>query len=532
MSTKKSPVDRIKERHEAAELAYQAILASPEALANFCVIDGASGPVPLKLWPCQKRVIRSVLTNKRTLVLKARQVGISWASGVIALWWAMVHPGVTVLMLSIGERESVELLRRVRRLWESLPEPIRSRWSVDSAAHRFAIKSPHGTSAIVSLPSSSSAGRGYTVSFLVLDEAAFMSNGEERLAALLPTIGDQGNVLMLSTANGATGLFHDLWRGASGGENDWNPVFIRADERPGRGAEWIEAERNALGELAGQELPMTPSEAFISSGSGVFDAGTLHQVLETQCSEPVWIGRIERDATGVHAMKNKDGLWRVWQWPEKGRKYVIVADVCAGQGARDYSHAVIYDIESWDQVAYLHGKPTPGALAVELMNAGWLYQHDGRPAMLCPEANNYGQATIATLTDSGYPNLYHHNRMDQERPDETRLIGFYTSQKSKALAIGALQTGLRERTLGVRDPAFITEALGYIINDNGKLTAGPGLHDDRVMANAIASLVLQWSGVADALGSNTTRPSDLPRASFYMNDRGNRRDRIRTGTVA
>jgi len=523
-------LDKARAKAEAVEVAYQAILASPDALAVFCVIDGAEGPMPLDLWPCQQRVIRSVLTSKRTITLKARQVGISWASALIALWWAMTHPGTTVLMLSIGDRESIELLRRVRRLWDSIPEEITSRWDSDASVHRLAIKSPHGTSSIISLPSSSSAGRGYTVSLLVIDEAAFMQNGEERLAALLPTIGDQGRVLMLSTANGATGLFHDAWRGAVAKTNDWQPIFIRADERPGRGTDWIDRERAALGELAGQELPMNAAEAFISSGSGVFDTKTLHNLLE-HCSDPVWRGSITRDAAGVNAQKNEHGLWRIWQWPQKGRKYVIVADVCAGQGARDYAHAVIYDLASWDQIGYLHGKPSPGALAVELMNAGWLYQNDGRPAMLCPEANGYGQATIVTLTDGGYPNLYHHNRMDQEQPNETRLVGFYTSQKSKALAIGALQTGLREHTIGVRDPEFVTEALGYILNDSGKMTAGPGLHDDRVMATAIASLILQWSGVSDAIVSGLTGPENLPRASFYRNDREHRRDRIQTGTV-
>lgn len=517
---------------EAIELAYQAILASPIALASLCVIDGPAGPEPLDLWDCQKRMIQTVMTEKRTVVLKPRQVGCSWAAGALALWWAMAHPGTTTLILSIGEREAIELLRRVRRLWESLPAPIRARWDVEAAQHRFALKTPHGTSSILSLPSSSSAGRGYTVSLLILDEAAFMPAAEERMGALLPTIGDIGRAVMLSTANGVSGYFADIWQQAQAGENDWSTVFIRADERPDRGEEWIARERSALGVLGPQEYPMNPDEAFLNSGANVFPPDLLHRINEEQCGAAPWAGRIDRDAAGVHAIRDDEGPWHLWEPPKAGRRYLIAADICAGQGARDFAHAAIYDIDSWDQVGYLHGKPSPGVLAGELIKAGWLYKQGDRPALLVPEANAYGQATIATLTNDGYPHLYHHNRMDRDSPDETSLIGFYTSQKSRTLALGALQSGLRERTIGVRDPAFIKEALAFIIDDNGKMTAGPGAHDDRVMCHAIAALVLQWSGVADSLRGNATDLASLPRASFYLNDRDGRGKRNLTGTVS
>lgn len=517
---------------EALEVAYQAALASPLALGALCTIDGPAGPEPLHLWDCQVRVIQTAINQKRTIVLKPRQVGISWGSGLLALWWAMAHPGTTTLILSIGEREAVELLRRVRRLWDSLPAGIKSRWDVEPAQHRFALGTSHGTSAIISLPSSSSAGRGYTVSLLILDEAAFMPSAAERMGALLPTIGDIGRVVMLSTANGVSGYFADVWQQSVANENDWEDVFIRADERPDRGMEWIARERAALGVLGPQEYPMNPEEAFLNSGANVFPPELLHQINEEQCSPAPWVGRLDRDAAGVHAIRDDDGEWNLWTPPQPGRKYLIAADVCAGAGARDSAHVVIYDIESWDQIGFLHGKPSPGQLGQELIKAGWLYKSGDRPALIAPEANSYGQATIATLTNDGYPNLYHHNRMDREDPSETALVGFYTSQKSRALALGALQTGLRERTLGVRDPGFIKEGLAFIIDDNGKMTAGPGAHDDRVICHAIASLVLQWSGVADSLRGNATVLHTLPRASFYLNGADHRGTRNQTGTVS
>lgn len=518
-------------RAETVELAYQAALASPLALAALTTIDGPNGPEPFTPWDCQKRVINATLNNKRTVVLKPRQVGQSWAVGLLTLWWSMTHPGTTSLILSIGEREAVELLRRVRRLWDSLPGGIRSRYEVDSAQLRFALKTQHGTSSIVSLPSSSSAGRGYTVSLLVLDEAAFQPNAQDRMGALLPTMGDIGRAVMLSTANGPSGYFADTWAKSVSQDNDWNPVFIRADERPDRGTEWIERERAALGELGPQEYPMDPGEAFVHSGSNVFPPDIVLAVAE-DCSPATWRGRFDQDKSGIHAVRDDGGWWEVWAQPVRGRRYLITADVCAGTGSRDSAYASVWDMDSYDQVAALHGKLEPVLLAHELMKAGRLY-HDKkkRPALLMPEANSYGQSVIAELTTEAYPNVGHHNRLDKGEPDETKLLGFYTSVKSRALAIGALQNGLRDRTLGVRDPRFIEEALAFIINDSGKMEAGVGAHDDVVMGCAIAALVLEWHSTASALNRGELTPDSLPRASFYLNSES-RKSRRGTGAVS
>lgn len=526
----------LEERNEAVALARQAMLASPEALGQLVTIDGPSGPEPMGLWPKQREIIQSVLANRRTILLKSRQCGGSQVSYLLVLWWALAHPGTTCLIVSTTERASTEGMRRIRRMWDSLAPELRVGWDVESSVTKFQVKSRHGSSQIISLPSSSSAGRGYTVDVLIVDEAAYQPALPDTLGALLPTFADRpnGRILMLSTANGMGNVFHETYVGAEAGDNGWSPMFISAVDRPGRDDDWVEREREALGDLAAQELPRTPAEAFISSGSNVFPVDTLQEVLEQQCSKPPWAGRIDRDASGIHAIRDDNGPWRLWQPPQAGRRYLVAADICAGQGARDFAHVVIYDIDSTDQVGYLHGKPSPGVLAEELMKAGWLYRdtRTGRPALVAPEANAYGQATIATLTNDNYPNIYAHNRMERGDPEETRLLGFYTSQKSRALAIGALQSGLRERTLGVRDPDFIKEAMSFIINDNGKMEAGPGAHDDRVMAHAIASLIMQWSVVGDALRGNATDLATLPRASFYVNEPGHRGTRNKTGTVS
>lgn len=501
-------------RHaEAVALAREAILATPEALAQLATIDGPAGPEQFVLWPHQRRVLQSVLNNKRTVVLKARQVGITWASALLAVWWAIAHPGTTTMILSIGERESIEVLRRIRRLWDSLPAGVRSLWGSEGNKTSLTISSINGTSTILSLPSSSSAGRGYTVSLLIGDEAAFWPDADSRLGAVLPTMADAGSMVLLSTADGMQGAFYSIWAGAP--ENEWNPVFIRADERPGRDEEWLTRERTMLGELGPQELPLTPEEAFISSGRSVFDPELLLTIRAEQCNDPPWRGRLTEDGQGINAVPDDGGFWNVWEWPERGREYLIAADVCAGGGAKDWSHAVVYDTRSWDQVAYLHGKPTPGQLARELRNAAWLYQSGGKPALLIPEANQFGQAVIALLRDWSFPRVYQHARFDQAgNVDETKMLGWYTSVKSKALAIGSLQTGLRERSLGVRDPEAIAEMTRYVLDENGRMGAAPGSHDDRVMAHAIASAVLAHTAVGAAV--------DRPPAMVYVNARPNR----------
>src|ERR1700677_1750092 len=62
--------------------------------------DG-SGTTPFRLWPAQTAVAWSLMTEPRVVILKARQLGISWIACGYELWRALFQPGQAILLFSI-----------------------------------------------------------------------------------------------------------------------------------------------------------------------------------------------------------------------------------------------------------------------------------------------------------------------------------------------------------------------------------------------------------------------------------------------
>ena len=72
------------------------------------------------------------------------------------------------------------------------------------------------------------AGRGTTPTIAHLSEVAFWQHDEKILAGLFQGISEAPGTegILESTANGATGEFYRLWRGALEGENEYLPIFL------------------------------------------------------------------------------------------------------------------------------------------------------------------------------------------------------------------------------------------------------------------------------------------------------------------
>jgi hypothetical protein len=109
-------------------------------------------------------------------------------------------------------------------------------------------------------------------------------------------------------------------------------------------------------------------------------------------------------------------------------------------------------------------------------------------AYLGVERNNHGHAVLLALTTThAYPSLYEHVEYDAVGNASPR-VGWATTSKSKPIMVDALAQTFRERR-GWRNAAVIGEARTYVIKDNGDTAASGNLHDDRIMAYAIAEML-------------------------------------------
>ena len=93
-----------------------------------CHIEDRDAPelvVPFELWPEQEAALESIRSHKLNIVLKARQLGLSWLSLSYAAWMMLAKPGAQVLALSRTEEEAKELVRRMGVILGNMPELVR-----------------------------------------------------------------------------------------------------------------------------------------------------------------------------------------------------------------------------------------------------------------------------------------------------------------------------------------------------------------------------------------------------------------------
>lgn len=240
-------------------------------ITDCCLIDNAQpgdgmdslSAIPFTLWDAQRDLLRDILGNPLLIILKARQLGISWLVCAYALWLCLYHASRLVLFFSIGQGEANEMMRRVGAIYWRLPEPMRARLPQPIKDNTEELRFDNG-SAIQSLPSGKTSGSGYTASLIVLDEFAKNANAESLYTAVKPTIDGGGKMIILSSANGAGNLFYQLVDKARQGLGRFVFRFLPWHVRPGRDVAWYAAvAADAIDESHHkQEYPATPDEAF------------------------------------------------------------------------------------------------------------------------------------------------------------------------------------------------------------------------------------------------------------------------------
>jgi len=88
---------------------------------------------------------------------------------------------------------------------------------------------------------------------------------------------------------------------------------------------------------------------------------------------------------------------------------------------------------------------------------------------------------VRVLRGLGYPNLF--------ASSQEEYAGFITSSVTKPLMIGNLISVMREDISRETDRDTLREMLSFTRCENGKLQGAGGVHDDLVIASAIAHYV-------------------------------------------
>ena len=117
-------------------------------------------------------------------------------------------------------------------------------------------------------------------------------------------------------------------------------------------------------------------------------------------------------------------------------------------------------------------------------------------ALLVVENNNIGWATLQTIIDRGYENLFYQEKnhlvVDEDMHqtnryrniDKNKVPGFTTTMKTKPLVVAKMEEYTREKMVKLKSMRLIDELFVFIYKNN-KTEALDGYNDDLVMSYSI-----------------------------------------------
>ena len=520
------------------------IVAKPYLLipVAFYIVDKKRNTVPFFFNEVQEDFIKQLETlgtNKPFFVLKGRQQGFTSVITAIQLSYAIVRKNFSGFTMADRSDNTQAIFNdKARVVYDRLPSELKPSEKFNSRNEMFFDKL---NSSWRIATATDQVGRSRTLNFVHFSEVAFY---ECDLASLQAGIGEAitaGAIQVYeTTANGFNqakdlwdsetchNLFYEWWRSPEYRSTEYE--YLETDDP------WL-IERKRLLEEKGcdkeqitwyckkydsyldkntikQEYPITPVEAFVSSGDCVFDKEAINNQL-ARCaslqgarkgcftykkeaipltnSEGTMVD-VEWKIKDIKFVESKDGYITIHEEPKvkKNRDgivthkapYAIGGDT-AGTGKDYFTGKVVCNLDG-KTVATLHKQYIDEDLYAEQMYCLGMYFHE---ALIGIEINYSRQPTRILQKKYNYPNLYMRERLDGASDKPIMDYGFETTSRTKPIIIGELVETMRNAPWCEVDVPTLKEMTTFVKKENGKLEAIDGCHDDLVMAKAIAHFI-------------------------------------------
>lgn len=499
-------------------------------IENCLKIKTKSGTVvPFRLNDAQRKLYAVAKRQQdagkpvRLIILKARQLGFSTLTEGLIFHACATRKNVNALIVAHREDATANLFRMSKLFYDELPAPVKPMLRA-SNAQELVFENPSklrserearpGLRSRIRCATAGGRGigRSDTLQCVHLSEYAFWPDGADgkasTLAGILQAVPSLPGTMVVieSTANGFED-FKERWDAAVAGENDFEPVFFAWFENPDYsmpvvpGTEWTPEERdlktayrltdgqlqwrrwciaNNCGgslDMFRQEYPASPGEAFLHSGTGVFDNEQIVLRLE-RLPEPAGRGEF----TDGEWTESETGAITLYELPEEGVPYVLGGDT-AGEGS-DYFTAIVIDNVTGRIAAKLRQKYSEPEYVRQIYELGRFYND----ALVAIETN-FSTYPVMKLQEMEYSNQYSREREDTYTRQMKKSYGFRTDRQSRPRAIANLVEVFSSHPEWFTDRELLEEMLTFCYNEDHRPEALAGKHDDLVMGAAITYAV-------------------------------------------
>ncbi len=483
------------------------------------------GFVQFKLFPRQKEIIYAYEGNRFNLVTKPRQAGVSTTTAAYMstkVAFADKDNPEAILIIANKQELAFEFLGKIKDFLSQLPRWV---WGSEYYGNikneaktifltdsKKEIKLPNG-SRVKAVATSKDALRGFTPTYLIMDEAAYIDNGAEVFGAALTSLGTGGRATLISTPNGMDSLYYKTYEQSKSGRNSFHVSEMKwyEDLRYNKDLRWVKGDEsvneteftfesynrkvlegykptsswyeemcrgmNNDAKMIAQELDVS----FIGSGGNVIN----EEYITLQETQNVRNPKFTAGAEGE--------IW-IWEEPVEGHQYIMGVDVSRGDG-EDSSTIVILDFTTMEQVMEYQGKIQPDLLAEIVEEYGELY----KAYTVVDITGGMGVSTVLKLLEFDYKRLHYDTPNGKILSSKQKEIEAYSKDnKVPGFTVGSVRLPMvanfeykiRTNEVKIRSIRLTSEMKTFVFK-NGRPDHMDGYHDDLLMAMAMCLWILE-----------------------------------------
>lgn len=436
------------------------------------VVSNEKGEHVIQLREFQQRLLDHFVSNKHVIVMSGRQSGKTTCSCIYLLWMALFNEHCPIAVLANKQKNAIEIIDDIKKAYEGVPSFMKP----GTLQYNSTMVEFENGSKVFGAATSENALRGFSAKILFCDEFAFVPKNiaDKFWKSNFPIIGNSGKIILVSTPNGAAGLYYDIWQSANkeDGNYPFSPFKVDWWEVPGRDEKF---KRDTIASLGIVGWKQEYECSFEGSSKTLLNGETLERLSKT-----------------VRDPKRKESeYFSVWEDPKPGRVYAAGVDVGSGSGS-DNSVIEIFDVtdlytQGYYNLVALYKRNNINVFdfsaTVELIAKRYNYA-----AVIC-ENNGIGLGGILLqdlYMEKGYENIYYDY--------ENQTLGVNANAQTKPMATTQFKEDVEADICKLCSQTLLVELRIYEEgNKPGKFSAkrGSGNLDDQVAAGYWVSFLLK-----------------------------------------
>jgi len=446
-----------------------------------------------KLIPYRKQteLIDLIESQHYVLVLKSRQIGISTIIQAYSSWLTIFFDNVVIGIISKDGKEATDFARAVRGIIEKLPDwmkPLKGilgRGFAKRTEQSFILTNGSKVFASPVNPNAPEKTlRGKAITFLVIDEAAFVHYVDTAWTSMVPALSTnqmqarKANIpfgtIVLSTPNKTIGVgqwYFERYLKSISGDDIFKPFVIHWKMIPelAEDTEWYSMQCRLFDydkKKIAQELELK----FLPAEGSFFEADTVEKM---------------QDSSMVPLQKIKLYNGEIWQFSPSipGTTYIIGVDTAPEHGT-DKSAITVWDYTTLEQVWEYQGK----CKVLDFVNVVKVAATTYKNSVIVVESNSYGNQVVEHLNASEYSTQLY----KEKRGKNTLVPGLSTNSKTRPLMIDALYSYMTQYPESVKSERLALELTGLVSKSSGKVEADTGCTDDIALSAALCFYVRKY----------------------------------------